>query len=63
MRVIGPTCASVLAFLEPLVAVLVGVVVWKEAVGPVALLGAGLILAAGIAVTRARVEQPAAALA
>lgn len=36
--------ASVLMLLEPLTAVLVGVVVWKELFGPLSAIGAGLVL-------------------
>lgn len=52
---IGSAPAAVLAFAEPLVAVAIGALVWAEPLGVSALLGAGLILSAGIYVaTRPR---------
>jgi len=53
LAVIGPARAGVLAFLEPLVAVLVGWAAFGERVAPVAAIGGALILGAGIVVARA----------
>lgn len=50
---IGSARAAILAFIEPIVAVAVGVVVWGEALHPPAMLGAALVLGAGIQVARA----------
>jgi drug/metabolite transporter (DMT)-like permease len=49
---IGSSRAAVLAFAEPLVAVAVGVLAWGERLRPVAALGAALVVAAGIHVSR-----------
>ena len=50
---IGSARAAVLTFVEPIVAVVVGVVVWGEPMHPWAVLGAALVLGAGIQVARA----------
>jgi drug/metabolite transporter, DME family len=50
LRAIGSARAAVLAFLEPLVAVLVGWLVWGEALAPIAFLGGVLIIGAGLLV-------------
>jgi drug/metabolite transporter (DMT)-like permease len=50
---IGSARASVLTFLEPMVACVVGGLYWHEPVGRLAILGALLIIAAGIHVARA----------
>lgn len=47
---IGSARAAVLTFLEPLVAVLVGWLVWDESLAPIALVGGVLIIAAGLLV-------------
>lgn len=49
---IGAARAAVLTFAEPLVAVLVGVLVWGESLHPIAGLGGALVLGAGIHVAR-----------
>jgi DME family drug/metabolite transporter len=49
---IGSARSAVLTFAEPLVAVTVGALVWNEPLRPVALVGGGLVLAAGIHVAR-----------
>lgn len=55
--VIGSARAAVLAFLEPLVACIVGWLVWGETLGPSAIAGGLAIVSAGVLVARA----PAAA--
>jgi DME family drug/metabolite transporter len=57
--VIGAARAAVLALLEPLVACLVGWLVWEESLDRSALFGAVLILGAGILVARAGREPSA----
>jgi len=54
LAVIGGPRASILAFCEPVVAVLVSWVLLGESLGPLAAVGGGLILAAGLHVVRAR---------
>jgi len=54
LAIIGSARAAVLTFCEPLVAVLVGWLVWHEPLGPLAILGAALIVGAGAHVARAR---------
>ncbi len=49
---IGSARAAVLTFAEPLVAVAVGVLVWDEALRPLAIVGGSLVLGAGIHVAR-----------
>jgi DME family drug/metabolite transporter len=49
---IGSARAAVLTFLEPVVAVVVGVLVWGEQLRPAAMLGGVLVLGAGIQVAR-----------
>lgn len=49
---IGSARAAVLTFLEPIVAVAVGVVVWDEPLHATAILGATLVVGAGIEVAR-----------
>lgn len=49
---IGSARAAVLTFFEPIVAVAVGAVVWGEPLHPIAMLGAALVLGAGIEVAR-----------
>jgi drug/metabolite transporter (DMT)-like permease len=49
---IGASRAAVLTFAEPLVAVLVGVLVWHEPLRPLAIIGGALVLVAGIHVAR-----------
>ena len=53
LAVVGATRAGMLAFLEPLVAVIVGIVVWHETTHALAILGALIILGAGVYVVRA----------
>jgi DME family drug/metabolite transporter len=50
---IGSARAAVLAFMEPIVAVAVGVLVWGEPLRPLAMVGGALVLGAGIQVARA----------
>jgi drug/metabolite transporter (DMT)-like permease len=57
---IGASRAAVLAFLEPLVAVLLSFAVWHEPLAPTALLGGAAILAAGAAVATRRSGLPPA---
>jgi drug/metabolite transporter (DMT)-like permease len=54
LAAIGSARAAVLTFCEPLVAVLIGFLVWREPLGPLAGVGAFLILGAGIHVARER---------
>lgn len=49
---IGSARAAILTFIEPLVAVLVGAVVWREPFHPVGMLGGVLVLGAGLQVAR-----------
>lgn len=49
---IGSARAAVLTFLEPIVAVVVGAVVWDEPLHPIAMLGGAMVLGAGIEVAR-----------
>jgi drug/metabolite transporter (DMT)-like permease len=49
---IGSARAAVLTFIEPIVAVAVGAVVWDEPLHPIAMLGGALVLGAGIEVAR-----------
>jgi drug/metabolite transporter (DMT)-like permease len=51
---VGSARAAVLTFAEPMVAVTVGWIAWGEALGPAAAVGAALIVAAGVGVSRAR---------
>jgi drug/metabolite transporter (DMT)-like permease len=48
---IGATRAAMLAFCEPLVAVVVGWAAWGERIGTVAAIGAVLVVGAGLAIT------------
>lgn len=52
LTAVPATHAAILALLEPLVAVLVGVVVWREPLGPHGLTGAAILLAALVATIR-----------
>jgi drug/metabolite transporter (DMT)-like permease len=49
---IGSARAAVLTFLEPIVAVAIGILVWGEPMRPLALVGGALVLGAGIQVAR-----------
>lgn len=49
---IGSARTAVLTFLEPIVAVAVGAIVWDEPLHPIAMLGGVLVLGAGIQVAR-----------
>lgn len=49
---VGAARAAVLTYAEPLVAVLVGALVWDEPLHPAAALGGALVLAAGLYVSR-----------
>lgn len=57
---IGSARAAVLAFLEPLVACVVGWAAFGEELGPLSALGGALILGAGVLVARAEPEPVAA---
>lgn len=52
LAAVPATHAAILALLEPLVAVLVGVVVWREPLGPHGMTGAAILLAALVATIR-----------
>lgn len=54
LQALGSTRATMLAYLEPLVAVIIGFAVWGERHSPLALLGGALILFAGLRVSTAR---------
>ena len=56
MRAIGAARAAVLSFLEPLVAVLVGWLVWDETLGLVSIAGGALVVGAAAFVARAKPE-------
>ncbi len=58
LRRIGAARAAVLTLLEPLVAVGVGVLAWGEALAPVGALGALLVLAAALWVSRRPHHEP-----
>ena len=53
LRVIGSATASLLAYVEPLVAVTISVLVFHEHLSPYAIVGAPLVLGAGMYVVRA----------
>ena len=53
VRSIASATAAMLTYLEPLVAVAVGALVWHEPMGRYAALGAALVLASGIYAARA----------
>lgn len=53
LRAIGSARASVLAYLEPLVAVLVGWIFWHEKLDLLALVGGALVISGGLLVARA----------
>jgi DME family drug/metabolite transporter len=55
LRAVGAARASVLAYLEPLVAVGVGWAVWGEPLDEYALVGAGLVIVGGLLVARSPV--------
>lgn len=57
LRRVGPTTASILATVEPLVTVLLAFLVFGEALGPVQLAGGALVLAA-VLVLHARLPRP-----
>ncbi len=52
LRRIGAARAAVLAYAEPLVAVVVGAVAWGEPLRPLAAVGGALVLGAGVYVAR-----------
>lgn len=58
LRVIGSTRGSMLTFMEPIVAVIIGWLAWGEPLGVEVLLGGGCVLAAGVWVSL----QPRAAV-
>jgi drug/metabolite transporter (DMT)-like permease len=53
---IGPTDASMLSTLEPVVTVLLAALLFAERLAPITLLGGGLILAAVLLLTRAEIQ-------
>jgi drug/metabolite transporter (DMT)-like permease len=53
---IGSARTAILCYVEPLVAVVVGALVWHEPIEPTAALGGALVLGAGIHVARGAVE-------
>ncbi len=63
LRVIGAARASVLAYLEPLVAVAIGWLFWQEQLDALALVGGVLVLSGGVLVARAPSRPIVAALA
>jgi DME family drug/metabolite transporter len=52
LEIIGPSRAAMLAYAEPLVAVIVGVAVWGEPVGWTALVGVVLVVGSGVYVAK-----------
>ena len=54
---IGPTNASMLSTLEPVVTVILAAALFNDALKPISLLGGGLILAAVILLTRSELRQ------
>lgn len=54
---IGPTNASMLSTLEPVVTVLLAAILFQDALKPVTLLGGGLILVAVVLLTRTEINQ------
>ena len=57
LKRIGPTDASMLSTLEPVVTVLLAALLFQEKLQPITLLGGGLILAAVILLTRSELRQ------
>jgi drug/metabolite transporter (DMT)-like permease len=57
LKLIGPTDASMLSTLEPVVTVLLAAILFGEVLRPVSLLGGGLILAAVYLLTRSQLNQ------
>jgi drug/metabolite transporter (DMT)-like permease len=57
LKLIGPTDASMLSTLEPVVTVMLAALLFQEELQPVTLLGGGLILAAVIVLTRSELRQ------
>jgi drug/metabolite transporter (DMT)-like permease len=49
---IGSARAAILTFIEPIVAVALGVIVWGEPLHPTAMIGGALVLGAGVQVVR-----------
>jgi len=56
LRRIGSARAAVLAFIEPIVAVVIGATVFGEALRPIAALGGVMVLGAGVWVARSAVQ-------
>ena len=61
LKLIGPTDASMLSTLEPVVTVVLAALLFGEILRPVTLLGGGLILAAVLLLTRSGLRQSRAA--
>jgi drug/metabolite transporter (DMT)-like permease len=57
LKLIGPTDASMLSTLEPVVTVLLAALLFGETLQPLTLLGGGLILAAVLLLTRGQLRQ------
>lgn len=55
---VGAARAAVLTYAEPLVAVLVGALVWDEPLHPIAAVGGALVLASGLYVSRRAATDP-----
>ena len=56
LKRIGPTNASMLSTLEPVVTVILAAVLFQEALKPIALLGGGMILVSVILLTRSELR-------
>jgi drug/metabolite transporter (DMT)-like permease len=57
LKRIGPTNASMLSTLEPVVTILLAAILLHDTLKPIALLGGGLILTAVILLTRSELQQ------
>jgi drug/metabolite transporter (DMT)-like permease len=55
---IGAARASVLTYLEPLVSVAIGVVIWREPATRWTAMGCAMVIVAGLVVTRATPRRP-----
>jgi drug/metabolite transporter (DMT)-like permease len=53
----GAARASVLTYLEPLVSVAIGALVWGESTGPLAVVGCALVVLAGVIVSRGSAQS------
>jgi drug/metabolite transporter (DMT)-like permease len=57
LKLIGPTDASMLSTLEPVVTVLLAAILFGETLQPITLIGGGLILAAVLLLTRSQLRE------